>query len=208
MKKILFGLLCALAMSSAAFAAPTVNGSTGQINNPSADVLREGQFAAGYYRLKNGGGGVFDINIAARLEVGVAGFRYDNSAANKTLVNAKFGLLSETVLTPGVAAGVEDIAAQRQRSFYAVASKALPFGFRLHAGFGNGRFDGVFAALEKTLNPVSVVKGNNTFPATTLIVEFDGHTTNYGARVSIIPSLKLDAGWRNHEAYFGLSFTS
>ena len=107
-----------------------------------------------------------------------------------------------------VAAGVEDIAAQRQRSFYAVASKALPFGFRLHAGFGNGRFDGVFAALEKTLNPVSVVKGNNTFPATTLIVEFDGHTTNYGARVSIIPGLKLDAGWRNHEAYFGLSFTS
>jgi hypothetical protein len=32
--------------------------------------------------------------------------------------------------------------AERERSYYAVASKALPFGFRIHAGVGNGRFDG------------------------------------------------------------------
>jgi len=209
MRKIVFGVLCALIVSaSTAFAAPSVNGSTGQINNPSADVLQQGQFAAGYYHLKDGGVGVFNMNLLPNFEVGVAGFRHDDSGANKTLVNAKLGLLPETILTPGVAVGVEDVAAQRGRSYYAVASKALPFGFRIHAGVGNGRFDGTFAALEKTINPVSVLTGNNAFPATTLIAEFDGRHMNYGARLSIVPGLKVDAGWRDRSAYFGVSFTN
>lgn len=207
MRKIVLGVLCALLVSAPVFAAPSVNGSTGQINNPSADVLQEGQFAAGYYHLKDGGVGVFDMNLLPNLEVGVAGFRYDGGGGNKTLANAKLGLLPETILTPGLAVGVEDIAAEQQRSYYAVASKALPFGFRIHAGVGNGRFDGMFAALEKTINPVSVLTGNNTFPATTLIAEFDGRNMNYGARLSIIPGLKVDAGWRDHQTYFGVSFT-
>ncbi len=207
MRKIVFGVLCALIVSiTPVFAAPSVNGATGQINNPSADVLQEGQFALGYYHLKGGGVGVFDVNLVPNLEVGAAGFRYDNGSANKTYVNAKFSLLQESILTPGVAVGVEDIGAQRERSLYAVASKALPFGFRIHAGVGNGRFDGVFASLEKTINPVSVVSGNNTFPATTLIAEFDGRNMNYGARISIVPGLKVDAGWRDHAAYFGVTF--
>jgi Bacterial putative lipoprotein (DUF940). len=208
MSKKVFAVLCILLVFAVpAFAAPTVNGSSGQINNPSADVLQEGQFAAGYYHLKGGGVGVFDMNLLPNVEVGVAGFRYDDSGLNKTFLNAKFGLLPETVLTPGVAVGVEDIAAERERSCYAVASKALPLGFRIHAGVGNGRFDGMFAGIEKTINPISALTGNSTFPATTLIAEFDGHTMNYGARVSIVPGLKLDAGWREHSAYFGVTFT-
>jgi hypothetical protein len=208
MKRIVIGMLCALFIGTAtAAAAPSVNGSTGQINNPSADVLREGQFALGYYHLKDGGVGVFNVNLAPNFEAGVAGFRYDNSSANKTIANAKLGLVPETVLTPGVAIGVEDIAAQQERSLYAVASKALPFGFRIHAGVGNGRYDGVFAALEKTINPVSIITGNNAFPATTFIAEFDGHNMNYGARMSVVPGMKLDAGWRDHQWYFGMSFT-
>ena len=89
-----------------------------------------------------------------------------------------------------------------------MASKALPFGFRIHAGVGSGRYDGMFGAIEKTINPVSVITGNNCFPATTLIAEYDGRTMNYGARLSIVPGLKLDGGWRNHQIYFGLNFTS
>lgn len=208
MKKVLFGMVCLMLLSVAtANAAPSVNGSTGQINNPSADVLQKGQFALGYYHLKDGGVGVFNMNLAANLEVGFAGFRFDDSSLNKNLVNAKFGLLSEKVLTPGVAIGVEDIGNVQKRTAYAVASKGLPFGFRIHAGVGNGRYDGAFAALEKTINPISVLTGNNAFPATTLIAEFDGHNMNYGARLSIVPGLKLDAGWRDHRAYFGMSFT-
>lgn len=209
MKKIIMmGLSCALLMTTTSvLAAPSVNGSTGLINSPSADVLRGGQVSLGYYHLKDGGVGTFNTNVAPNLEIGVAGFRYDGQK-NENYVNAKFSVVPETVLTPGLAIGMEDMAGSSQRSLYAVASKALPFGFRIHAGAGNGRFSGVFGAIEKTINPISVITGNDAFPATTLIAEYDGKVMNYGARLSIIPGLKLDAGVRHHDGYIGISFTN
>lgn len=207
MKKVLLGVSCVLLLAVApVWAAPSINGSTGLINTPSSDVLREGEFSLGYYHLKDGGVGIFNTNVAPNLEVGVAGFRYDKQD-NKNYLNAKFGLVPETVFMPGLAVGVEDLGNTDKRSVYAVASKALPLGFRIHAGAGNGRFDGVFVGLEKTLNPVSVITGNNAFPATTLIAEYDGRHMNFGARMSIIPGLKLDAGWRDHNGYVGMSYT-
>jgi len=208
MKKLMIGLTCALLLTTVpALAAPSINGSTGLINNPTADVLRPGQISLGYYHLKNGGAGSFNTNVAPNLELAVAAFREDGQN-NKNYFNAKFAVMPETVLTPGLAIGIEDIANSHQRSPYAVASKALPFGFRIHAGTGGGRFNGVFAGIEKTINPISIITGNNAFPATTLIAEYDGKTMNYGARLAIIPGLKLDAGLRNHDGYFGISFTN
>lgn len=207
MKKILYTTLVALLMTTAAAsAAPSVNGSTGLINNPSADVLREGQFSLGYYHLKDGGVGVFNTNLTGHLELGAAGFRYDGHD-NKTVVNAKYSIAPETILSPGLAIGIEDAANINERSVYAVASKGLPFGFRVHVGTGNGRYDGVFAGIEKTISPLGLITGNNIFPATSLIAEYDGKNMNYGARVSVVPGLKVDAGWRDHEAYYGISFT-
>lgn len=208
MKKIILTALCATLMATAtAAAAPSINGSTGLINTPSADVLREGQFSLGYYNTREGGVGIFNTNIAPNLEIGVAGFRYDNES-NKNYLNAKFSIMPETVLSPGLAVGVEDAAGETDRSYFAVASKGLPLGFRIHAGVGNGRYDGLFAGIEKTINPVSILTGNSTFPATTLIAEYDGRDMNYGARMSIIPGLKLDAGWRHDKTYVGVTFTN
>ncbi|QJW47769.1 hypothetical protein HA075_19655 [bacterium BFN5] len=54
MRKILLAAVCASLMATAtAAAAPSTNGSTGLINTPSADVLREGQFSLGYYNEKD-----------------------------------------------------------------------------------------------------------------------------------------------------------
>jgi hypothetical protein len=208
MKKLILGITSALLLTvGPVLAAPSVNGSTGLINSPTADVLRPGQISLGYYHLKDGGVGSFNTNLAPNLELGVAAFRYDGQS-NKNYINGKFAIVPETVLTPGLAIGMEDIGNKDQRSAYAVVSKALPFGFRIHAGTGNGRFNGVFAGIEKTINPLSIVTGNNAFPATTLIAEYDGKTMNYGARMSVIPGLKLDAGVRNHDGYIGISFTN
>ena len=208
MNQRMIGITCVLLLTTVpVLAAPSVNGPTGLINSPTADVLRPGQLALGYYHLKNGGVGSFNTNIAPNLELGVAAFRYDGQS-NKNYINAKFAVVPETILTPGLAFGVEDMANRDQRSVYAVASKALPFGFRIHAGTGGGRFRGVFAGIEKTINPISVITGSNAFPATTFIAEYDGQTMNYGARMSIIPGLKLDAGIRNHNGYIGISFTN
>ena len=204
----MIGITCVLLLTTVpVFAAPSVNGPTGLINSPTADVLRPGQLTLGYYHLKDGGVGSFNTNVAPNVEIGVAAFRYDGQS-NKNYINGKFAVVPETILTPGLAFGVEDMANRDQRSVYAVASKALPFGFRIHAGTGGGRFRGVFAGIEKTINPISVITGSNAFPATTFIAEYDGQTMNYGARMSIIPGLKLDAGIRKHNGYIGISFTN
>lgn len=206
-KRTLITTLCVAALTtSAAFAAPSINGPTGLINTPTADVLHDGQYSLGYYNLKEGGAGSLNFNLSRNLEVGVAGFHFDNRD-NNVLLNAKYALLPETVLTPGLSIGVEDGTDKHGRSTYAAVSKALPLGFRIHAGVGNGRFDGPFYGLEKTINPVSILTGTNAFPTTTLILEHDGHSTNYGARMTILSGLKIDAGWRDSDFYVGLSLT-
>lgn len=182
-------------------AAPSSNGSTGLINIPSADVLRTGQAAVGYYHGKDTEIGVISATVFPRWEVSAA--RWDE----QTLINIKWSVLGESVLGPGLALGVEDMGDRERRSCYAVASKTLPFGFRFHLGMGNGHFDGVFAGVEKTLNPLRMQGGKNSFPVTTLIAEFDGTKMNYGLRMALLTGMKLDAGWRNHDSYYGLSGT-
>lgn len=206
MKRAFFYALCAFFLSTAtATAAPSFSGSTGMINTPSADALREGQFSLGYHNLKDQKVGTFSLNLLSNVEVGVAR-HFPDAGSNQTLFNAKWSIAPETVVTPGLAVGVEGLG-DGHRSAYAVASKALPLGFRIHAGVGNGRFNGAFGAIEKTINPVSLITGSNTFPATTLIAEYDGDGMNYGARLSIVPGLKVEAGWRDSKTYIGASFT-
>ena len=208
MKQIIIGLTCALLLTTVpVLAASSVNGPTGLINSPTADVLRPGQIALGYYHLEEGSAGSFTMNVARNLELGVATSLY-HGHSNGNYINAKFAITPETVLSPGLAVGIDDMGNNDKRSVYAVASKALPFGFRMHAGVGGGRFNGAFASIEKTLSPISIMAGGHSFPATTLIAEYDGKNMNYGARMSIISGLKLDAGVRNHDGYIGISFTN
>lgn len=205
-RKVLLCLCCLMALTVTSMAAPSVNGYTGLIDNPSADVLRPGHFSLGYYHIHDGDVGILNVHLVRNVELGIAGNSYFGQP-NKAVVNAKFALANEKILTPGIAVGIEDIGDVHNRSLYAVASKALPFGFRLHVGLGSGRFDGAFASLEKIINPVSIVPGSKGFPVTTLMLEHNGKTLNYGARFSLAPGLKLDAGWRSHDFYMGMSFT-
>ena len=203
---IFIAFVCALLLiGSPVAAAPSINGSTGLINTPSADVLHEGQFSLGYYNLKGGGAGIVTFNMARNLEVGATGFQYDGQD-NKFLLNAKYAVVPETILSPGLSIGVEDALDKKGRTAFAAVSKTLPFGFRIHAGVGNGRIDGMFYALEKTINPIGI-SGSRGFPTTTLMLEYDGQHTNYGARMAIAKGLKMDAGWKNSNFYVGLSLT-
>ena len=204
---IFIAFVCAFVlMCSPVDAAPSLNGPTGLINTPSADVLHDGQFSLGYYNLKGGGAGIVTFNMARNLEVGAAGFEYDRQD-NKFLLNAKYAVLPETILSPGISIGVEDALDKKGRTAFAAVSKTLPFGFRVHAGVGNGRIDGMFYALEKTVNPIGLLGGSKGFPTTTLMVEYDGQHNNYGARMAIAKGLKMDAGWKNRDVYIGLSLT-
>ena len=207
--RIVLSLLAFLLTTTAVIAAPSMTGSTGMIRMPTADSMRLGQFSAGYFYWNEHGSGVVAVGLPRGVEVSAAVRR--NAGDNDTaLYNVKFNLNQEALLYPAVAIGVEDIDGRERRSVYGVLSKALPYGFRIHIGTGTGRFDGMFASLEKVLNPVSLRKKHAGFPVTSLIVEMDGYKMNYAARVRLAQGLRLDAGWLGKEerVYCGLTFTN
>ena len=206
------GIVCFLVLSCffpPAFAAPTLSGSTGMIRIPTADVLRPGQFSAGAWYWENRGASVLAVGVAPNFEIS-AGAPWNTGSADAWTVNAKVNLTQEALLIPAVAVGVEDIDGRGRGSFYGVVSKVLPFGFRVHIGAGTGRFDGMFAAVEKVLNPTSIKKQGSGFPVTSLILEMDGAKLNVGARMRLARGLRLDVGWLGQEErmVLGLTYTN
>lgn len=202
------GVIC-MGLPFTAAAAPSMSGSTGMIRTPTADSLRLGQFSAGYYYWRDNGAGVVGAGLPAGLEISAA-MPWKNGVSDTGAVNAKLSLLQEGILFPAVAVGVEDIGGFGKRSVYGVVSKALPFGLRVHIGTGTGRFDGMFGAVEKVLNPASVKKKQSGFPVTSIIIEMDGRKMNYGARMRLAKGLRLDAGWlgQDEKMYLGITFTN
>lgn len=201
MKKILICAALWIALTCGAAAAPSTNGSTGLIDVPTADALREGQFSIGYFHLDEKNVIAVGTNLAKDLELSVA--VAELAPGRETYVNLKYAVRQESVFLPGIAIGVEDIGGEEDRSAYLVASKLLPFGFRIHAGAGGGRYGGLFYGIEKNLTPLA--KGG-VFPDTSLIVEHDGHAMNYALRVSLAKGLKVDAGWRDKDPFVGVVY--
>ena len=206
---ILLSLMAFLLTTTAVIAAPSTTGSTGMIRMPTADSLLLGQFSAGYFYWNEHGSGVVAVGLPRGVEVS-ADVRRNVGVADTAIYNVKFNLNQEALLYPAVAIGVEDIDGRERRSVYAVLSKALPYGFRIHIGTGTGRFDGMFTSLEKVLNPVSLRKKHAGFPVTSLIVEMDGYKMNYAARLRLAQGMRFDVGWlgKQERVYCGLTFTN
>jgi len=199
---VIFSFCLLMGLSPLASAAPSMQGSTGNINTPAADVLRPGQFDVGYYHLDGVQDISFATNLAKNWELSAVGRKSDKGDAAGQ-VNLKYAVKQEGVLTPGLAVGVEDLAGEEKRSVYAVASKGLPLGFRLHVGLGNGRYDGAFAAVEKRLVPLA---RGGVFPDMSIIVENDGHHMNYGLRMAVAAGLKASAGWMDGKPFVGITY--
>ena len=199
--------VCAAIMLTAvsAEAAPTVTGSTGMTYVPTADVLRDGHFSLGYHHLDDAEAFSVGYGASDAWEISAAALDHDHRSRDLCL-NTKFSLMSENVVRPGIAIGMEDILGEEDRTAYAVASKTLPLGLRIHAGIGDGRYDGVFGGIEKTFTPTGIT-GASIFPATTLSAEYDGEEMIYGIRLAIAGGVKAQALWRDGDAFVGLTFT-
>ena len=159
-------------------AQPSLNGATGLLELPTADVVKKESFGIGVYsaddvKIRNMGYG-----LAEKLEVSFVNEKQELEQLNK------FNVKSE-------------------RSTFAVVSKGLPLGFRVHAGIGSGDFEKGFVALEKNITPLL---GANVFPSTTLLVEYNDDNINYGMRMSIVPDLKLNLGRSDHKTFIGLTY--
>ena len=211
-RKTILALLVSFAvpfMIATVAAAPSMTGSTGMIRIPSADILQPGHFSTGYYYWQEHGSAVAAVGLSPDLEFSAA-VPWKEGLTGAWTVNAKYNLNQEALLIPAVSIGIEDIDGRERRSVYGVLSKALPYGLRIHIGVGTGRFEGMFGAIEKVLNPTSLRKASSGFPVTSIIVEMDGYKMNYGARLTLARGLRLDGGWlgRDEKVYLGLTYTN
>ena len=200
---VLMGCLC-VCMTSVAWAGPSPFGLMGNINTPSADVLRPGQFGVGFYAVEGGSLAMAAVSPVSGLELGVASLPENSGRDSGMRLDIKTTLLSEAILLPGVVLGLEDVTNERETSPYLAMSKTGPWGFRLHAGVGGGRFNGAFATLEKTFRP-SRHPYAKQFAPTTLLMEYDGQHMNYGLRVEVNKGVKIEGGRQHDKWYAGLS---
>ena len=90
-------LFCFLCITGNAWAGPSPSGVMGNINTPSADVLRVGQFGAGVYAIDGGVLSMAAIAPMPGLELGVAGLPAWNGQAAATRLDVKTTLLSEAI---------------------------------------------------------------------------------------------------------------
>lgn len=192
--KLTTGVLAALLlMGGVASAAPTIQGTTGAIATPDAAAAKEGSVTLGHFQWDGGHSSVAAIGLGGGLEVSGSLWKEDGRSS-EGLLNAKWALVKESAVTPGLAVGVDDLADKRERSVYAAVSKDLPLGLKLSAGVGDGRYDGGFVAAEV---PV--------FIGTKLILENDSQHFNYGVRFTALPCVTIDAGRYHKETYVGAS---
>ena len=199
-------LLTALFMSSllvlpvACEARTLPSGTSGVINVPTAHVRSMGHFGVTYQYTEDYN--VLGGNVAVLPGLEVAYSRWSPDAGDDfNMYSAKFMILPETVASPAIAVGVEDATDESDRSAYAVISKAAPWGLKVHAGTGTGRFRNGFVALEKQF------KLNSKTMNLGLAVEYDGDDINYGMFVPIGKLMQAEAGMRDDKFYTGVHGT-
>lgn len=198
---ILIACISLLLLPAAAEGAAAAGGETGNLVVPSADLLQQGQVTASWRQEAKGHTLSLSAAPAERLEVTV---QRSVQPGEATLQGGmKYALRPETIFQPGIAVGVEDAAAAAKRSFYGVVSKTLPYGVRVHAGLGNGRFKGPFGALE--VRPF-LKSRPGVFPDTALYAEYTGRHAVYGLRLSLVRGAKLEFGVDGHEHFIGVSY--
>ncbi|MCD6283011.1 YjbH domain-containing protein [bacterium] len=197
----------------AATAEPDLEGVTGILNVPTAEVAKDGEFYIGFGRNENkvrypgreqrnyfvGVGFLPRLEVVARYidfpeiqDPSVPGFgtRKDRS------VNAKLQLLSEDCAPVSVAAGMYDIGGRAviERGTYGVISKTIGPA-RLTLGVGNKRLDGVFGGIE--VSPI---------PELDLMYEYDTYDHNFGIRLNPHPDWHLTLGSVNDDFSWGVSY--
>jgi len=205
--------LIALALPLRAWAAPGLEGVTGLLNVPTAEVAKDGELFLGCGRNENrvrypgrtqrnyfaGVGFLPGLELTARYidfpeiqDPSVPGFgtRKDRS------VNAKLQLLAEERAPLALAVGMYDVGGKAviERGTYAVATKTVGPA-QLTVGFGDERFDGLFGGI--ALSPA---------PELELIAEYDSYDYNFGVRVSPHPDWHLTVGSAGGDFVAGLSY--
>lgn len=176
------------------------SGMSGVVNTPSAYVRPMGHFGLTYQYssdVRSIGG---NIAVLPSLEVSYSRWNASDKS-DFDMIGAKYMVLPETVVSPALSLGVEDITDENDRSGFVALSKAGPWGLAVHAGVGTGRFRDGFVALEKQF------KVNSDVLNLGLALEYDGEDFNYGMFVPVGKLMQAEAGIRNDKFYTALHGT-
>lgn len=193
-------------------ATPTIQGQSGYINMPSANVEADGTFSLGYGYDKPYGTLWASSTILPFLQVtgryvsvsGIPGFSstpgeygFEYGRYKDKVIDFKARLLSESPWLPSVAVGMTDVQGTGLfRGYYAVATKTFGAARNIEAsvGYGNKRPDGVFAGARWT--PTSL-------PNWSVVAEYDANNyqTDFRAADTFAgqrrggPSVGLEYRW-------------
>jgi len=203
MKKLVGGsLLLGLCFLQPLIAAAKVlpSGTSGIINVPSAQVRMLGHFSLGGQWTENGSFAGGNLAVLPGLEAAYSRW-HPKHGSDLNIVSGKLQFLPETLGTPAIAVGVEDIGNKIDRSAYVVATKAGPWGLKGHVGYGTDRFKRGFVALEKQFK----VSGPDV--NLDLELEYDGYDFNYGAALPLGKFLQAEVGKRSGDLFAGVSWT-
>lgn len=191
--KTVYLLVFALALlSSQVLATPAYFGYTGLMLTPSADTLKMGGINFGGVFLSDDNNDTTflsaNVGLLPKLEVGAA-LIDPEFGDSEAIINAKFGLLSETAATPALAVGLSDITDELDATPYVALSKSIPLAGqyvwqpRFHVGVGGGRLDGLFAGF--TAQATDRIM---------LMLEYDSDDVNFGLQFSAAQGLRFHAG--------------
>ena len=193
----------------AATAAPSFFGYTGLMVVPTSETLDKGEYNLGAMTLNLDEGAdsnvyLANMGLADSFEVGFARFKPEGENG-ETLINAKYMFRNETEHNPAMAVGVIDLTDETDTSTYVVLSKSISGPMktalgevtspRIHLGVGGGRLDGIFGGVSATLGE-----------RFTLMAEYDSRDINFGARLAIMPEIRIHAALLNGEDV-GIGFT-
>ena len=220
-------ILATCLLSGMALAAPSFLGTTGLVFVPNDLYLKAGDFSANFHTLDlTTNPTVLGVNLGVteNLEIGLA--RVDSDVPGDdidTSLNAKYGIVGETIARPSLTIGVVDAGGdldpEGEPGFYVVLGKNLTPGatgisgepappIRGYLGLGTGIYNGLFAAAEWTFSS----RG-------TLLVEFidglniknvlsDESVFNADLRFAIAGGVRGDVALINGEDVgFGISYT-
>jgi hypothetical protein len=167
----------------------TLNGPTGLIRTPNAEVLPQGAFRVSMTNPADVPGSTvpdfreqwtFSTGFLPGLEVGGA---YNNFPLRDITFHGKWRVLNERAGRPALAFGASNVRANTgEATYYGVASKTFLEGrLRASLGWSKGELDGPFGGLEGRLTPWA-----------TGLVEYDGERVNAGLRLTPTPRIQID----------------
>jgi len=195
-------------------AEPNLEGVTGILSIPTAEVAKDGEVFFGFGRNENhtrwpgeAQNNYFaGIGFLPRLEIsgrytefpGVKQWRIPRYGNYKDRsANLKLQLLNESSAPFSVAGGAFDVGgrARLQRAYYGAVTKTLG-PVKLTAGYGNRRIDGFFGGVE-----VAPVK------QASLLYEYDSRNHNFGVRLSPGGRFNLLLASADEDFTFGVSYS-